>query len=843
MGLGSSRLSETQLSVAPSPAHEPPLRYRLLFNGPHYEFYILPHEGELLTTRRSVYLNVGLGQERPRFSSLILALQPNTYYGVLFGGIVKVRLSVTDAIQCVIEATEPDLLLTVAIIAKSGSVCTRLSPVYILAPFHHPTLHRPPIAHLLTSQDRLCASCLTMTCAGQQKTYRHVFLKLSPRQLSLIVHHGIAYPDPFNIEQQDGWEGLESEAQEYFKDLGRTITVLPLLWRRPDTMWFPGATFFDTPIITWPPLSWTNVTDNTMLCSQDLNVTTKGRRLELAQLKDIPIDITFFQGTGHEIRLSIVLVVMNLPLVTRFIRSLEHVINHVASQFCETIDVVTARNARALLNTRLQRQTYHCEIDRRAIFESVIKEVKRKDRAPRETLIPRIVFKGEQGMDMGGLLKELLSEMAVQMTQYGLVNEIDHRQGFKEITPEYEMGPLSAHHEMPARLRVLFYRRIGYLMGVAMFKQLKFPIYITPALIFLISRCRISTDSRATEDEEDDALKASRAKYYGEGRHNSFLWTVWHAIKLRLMSLLGLNVHEQKRFISYLDILINGGGGTSIPGIGSVAIKVHPFDALALYMSYANADADLPGLGYYLYPDLKAYGMDECLNNSIPLDQLHISVRNASARKYERFCREGKYYFYNIEEVPTGTGTDGAEGLKLIPYPFFSAETGIPSSLVPIYACHVAYFHLLGSTYYELCAIADGLSSFLGDDTTILESPELTPMYLYTQFFSIPPLTAITPEDITRYCIFEGPIDSRKAFVEAFMRLTGQERATLLQFCTGVPYLGHDTRIVVKMTLPRGYLPQGRTCANILELPREVDAMRMLLAIQKACQHMYFGFI
>lgn len=817
------------------------MRYRILFNGPHYEFYILPHEGELLTTQRSVYLNVGLGQERPRFSSLILSLQPNTYYGVLFGGVVKVRLSVIDVIQCVIEATEPDLLLTVAIIARKGSLCTRLSPVYILAPYHHPTLHSPPLAYLLTSQDRLCASHLTITCAGYQKTYRHVFLKLSPMQLSLVIHHGSTYPDPFNIEQMDGWEDFEPEVQEYLKDLGRTITVLPLIWRRPDAMWFPGATFFDTPIITWPPLSWTNAADTTMLCSQDLNVTTKGRRLEQAQLKDVPINILFFQGTGHEIRLSIVLVVMNLPLVTRFIRSLENVINHVASQFCETIDVINAKNARALINSRSQRRTFCCEIDRCNVFESLMTEVKRKDRVPREKLVPRVKFKGEEGMDMGGLLKELLSEMATQMVQYGLLNEIDPRQGFKEITPEYKMGSLSAHHEMPARLRILFYRRLGYLMGVAILKQLKFPIHLAPALIFLIARCRIPTGPGSVEDSRE----AYKDGYYGERRHNSFLLTIWHGIKQRLMSLLGFDAQKQERFISYLDILTCNGNdnNTSLPGVGSVAIKVHPFDALALYMSYANAETDLPGLGYYLYPDLKAYGMDDCLNNSIPFDQLHIDVREASARKYERFCREGRYYFYNIEEVIKDDDEAVIEGLKLIPYPFFKTSTNIPSALVPTYACHVAYFHLIGNTYYELCAIADGLSSFLGDDVTILESPELTPMHLYTQFFSIPSLTTITPEDMIKYCIFEGAIDSRRAFIEAFMRLTSQERAALLQFCTGVPYLGHDTRIVVKMTLPRGYLPQGRTCANVLELPKEVDPTQMHLAIQKACQHMYFGFL
>lgn len=171
------------------------------------------------------------------------------------------------------------------------------------------------------------------------------------------------------------------------------------------------------------------------------------------------------------------------------------------------------------------------------------------------------------------------------------------------------------------------------------------------------------------------------------------------------------------------------------------------------------------------------------------------------------------------------------------------------SQLAPVYACQYAYYTVLGFTYHETCAVANGFY-----ETLIGVKPEYWRRAIQAKSVLTIPASVvaarclnrsrgiITAQALRKAATFSGSPELITSFMKAFEMLTPQQRERLLQFCTGTPYLT-DRSLSIQFTLPPDYFPQGRTCAFLLEMPMTTDTKKLYDVLKTAITHMYFGFL
>lgn len=188
---------------------------------------------------------------------------------------------------------------------------------------------------------------------------------------------------------------------------------------------------------------------------------------------------------------------MTTAFVRRIIEYFEAIIHDAARSFRPATPRESSRNMQAHLTPNRATARYRVTVRRSEMFGGIlsrflripvtlqyfIPQVKRIADAP-YTRVPQVTFDGEQGVDAGGLLKELLVGIAADVHESGLLACINKVDKLWSIAPECGVADLSICQDLPSMTRITMYRVIGHLLAVSLIKDFKFPIALSPALLF-----------------------------------------------------------------------------------------------------------------------------------------------------------------------------------------------------------------------------------------------------------------------------------------------------------------------------------------------------------------------
>lgn len=884
--------------------------YMVIFNGSHYDFFIASVDGQSMDcvlAQSLLYLNFCIEDEPPAVDSLLLPSRRGSFEGHLFQNQLTAFITVGHVVRAVLCSKDILSNLTLVLIDKYSTAGKkvregrpsreRLSSTYIVTPFYCPPLPgrgSPTLFHDIRSifREGLAVSRLTIGGFGKSITYHSVQIFTSPQRLSIYATRSPRRKDPNS--HNTSWT---TSQESVFKD---TLTVMPLVWRRPDAIisqivpHFPDFSRYDVPVIRWQHVAGMDNPSTTLLCSTDgsLLEDVMTRRERYGSIESPTLIIVFFAGTPYRMYWDLEFHHMTTPLVRRIMEYFEAIIHDAARNFRPAAPRENPRDLQICLTPNRATARYRVTIRRREMFSGMLSrflripvalqhispQLKRIADAP-YTRIPHVIFDGEQGVDAGGLLKELLAGIVGDIHGSGLVtciNKVDRLWG---IAPECGIADLSVCQDLPSMTRLTMYRVIGHLLAVSLIKDFKFPIALSPALLFLVIHCTVSP---------------AGAHYYGEIQYSSTLMALKEAAaQIFHEKIMGRTCPSPQRYQSYLNLrgcalianaITRGTTLDAFPdvqfgpwGVGVAALSLHPYDALALYCLDMDTGSSNMSPAYLLFPDLRAIGMDGCISTSLQSTNIRTDSNLVAFDKLVKFYRKSGRMFKNLSRkkdyVPIPLVSDhvakddcaskdnyvstllcsdssecGTEGLKERSEPSTAHtdedEDALPQNKGPVYASHLAYAHVLGLIYYETCALADGFHTLLRMAGVNLANEQVPVTYILKRFYAALEPVHLTKEMVLRHFRFDNVSqEEARQFVRACLALTTSEQASLLRFCTGVPYLESNVLVTVRFSLPRGFLPQGRTCANILELPKKSTDSELTRLLRDAMEHMYYGFL
>lgn len=889
-----------------------PFPYTVIFNGSHYDLFIASVSGQpmdIALSRSLLYINFCIEDEPPAVDSLLLPSRRGSFEGHLFRNRLTAFITVGHVVRAVLSSKDIISNLTLVLIDKYSYVgkkaknsrpsCERLSATYIVTPFYCPPLPghgSPTLFHDVRSifREGLAVSRLTVGGFGKSITYHSVRVFTSPQRLSIY-----ATRNPHGKDLDANTSSWMTRQESVFRD---SLTVMPLIWRRPDDIisqiapHCPDFSRYDVPVIRWQHVAGMDNPSTTLLCSTDGSVLEDilANREQHGSIEHPALIIVFFAGTPYRMYWDLEFHHMTTPLVRRIMEYFEAIIHDAARNFRPTIPRENPKDLQAYLIPNRITTRYRVTIRRKEMFSGllsrflripvalqyIIPPLKRIADAP-YTRIPHVVFDGEEGVDAGGLLKELLVGTVEDVHRSGLMTCINKVDKLWSIAPECGIADLSMCQDLPSMTRITMYRVIGHLLAVSLIKDFKFPIALSPALLFILMSCTINP---------------AGAHYYGEIQYSSTLMALKEiATQIFHENIMGRTCSSPKRYQSYLNLrgcalianaITRGTTLDTFPdvqfgpwGVGVAALSLHPYDALALYCLDIDTGSSNMSPAYLLFPDLNAIGMDGCISttlqsvsirtdtNLIAFDRL-IKFYRKSGRMFRNLSRKKDYvpillvsehmannahigknddmstFLCSDSSVCTIHGDDEYLEMSTVHTTNDADDCILPRNKGPVYASHLAYAHIIGLIYYEACALADGFHTLLRMAGVNLSNEQVPVTYILKRFYSALEPTCLTKEMIFRHFRFDNTsAEEARQFVRICLTLTVTEQASLLRFCTGIPYLESNILITVRFSLPNGFLPQGRTCANVLELPKNSTDKELTKLIKDAIEHMYYGFL
>lgn len=881
--------------------------YAIVFNGSHYDFFIISADGQSMEAALSqslLYLNFCIEDDPPAVDSLLLPSRRGSFEGHLFRDQLIAFVTVGHVVRVVLYSKDIISNLTLVLIDKYSSIgkktrsgrhsCERLSPTYIVTPFYCPPLPgrgSPTLFHDVRNifREGLAVSQLTIGGFGKSMTYHSVQVFTSPHRLSVYATrspHGRC-----SSTQEASWM---ADKESVFRD---TLTVMPLIWRRPDATTSliaphcPDFSRYDIPVIRWQHVAAMDDPSTTLLCSADESLLEEvmNRRERHGSIEDPAIIIVFFAGTPYRMYWDLKFHHMTTVFARRIIEYFEAIIHDAARHFRPVTPREGPKDLQAHLTPNRTAARYRVIVRRNEMFAGLLSrflripialqhlapQLRRAADAP-YTRIPQVVFDGEQGVDAGGLLKELLVGTAADVHESGLlvcINKVDRLWG---IAPECGVADLSICQDLPSMTRITMYRIIGHLLAVSLIKDFKFPIALSPGLLFILIHCTISP---------------AGAHYYGEMQYSSTVMALREAAaQVFREKIMGRECLSFQRYRSYLNLqgcalianaITRGTALNTFPdvqfgpwAVGVAALSLHPYDALALYCLDMDTEGSNISPAYLLFPDLEAIGMDGCITIAIQSENIRTDTNLIAFDKLIKFYRKSGHMFRNIskkrsyipislvstrmtkdahinkeDQVSTVLCSDSSEecteDLKVSAVDIeVDTDDTLPRNKGPVYASHLAYAHVIGLIYYEACALADGFHTLLRMAGVSLTSEQVPVTYILKRFYAALEPVYLTRDVILRHFRFDNATTEEvRQFVRVCLALTATEQASLLRFCTGIPYLESNILVTVRFSLPKGFLPQGRTCANVLELPKKSTDDMLLQLLRDAIEHMYYGFL
>ncbi|EFO63670.1 Hypothetical protein GLP15_218 [Giardia lamblia P15] len=884
--------------------------YIILFNGSHYDLFIASVDGQpmdAVLSQSLLYLNFCIEDDPPAVDSLLLPSRRGSFEGHLFQGQLTAFITVGHVIRAVLYSKDIISNLTLVLIDKYPATgkrtkngrpsCERLSPTYIVTPFYCPPLPgrgSPTLFHDVRSifREGLAVSQLTVGGFGKSITYHSVHVFTSPHRLSVYATQSPHGKSPGTHETS--W--LTSQ-ESIFRD---TLTVMPLIWRRPDAVisqiapHYPDASIsrYDVPVIRWQHVAGMDNPSTTLLCSIDGSQLEDliARRERYGSIEDPALIIVFFAGTPYRMYWDLKFHHMTTAFARRIIEYFEAIIHDAARNFRPATPRESSKDMQAYLTPNRVVARYRVTVRRSEMFagllsrflripvtlQYLIPQVKRIADAP-YTRVPQVTFDGEQGVDAGGLLKELLVGIAADVHESGLlacVNKVDR---LWSIAPECGVSDLSICQDLPSMTRITIYRVIGHLLAVSLIRDFKFPVALSPALLFLIMHCTVSPVG---------------AHYYGEIQYSSTLMALKETVtQIFHEKIMGRKYFSSQRYQSYLTLKGCSLIATAITrsktldpfpdvqfgpwGVGVAALSLHPYDALTLYCLDMDTGSSNMSPAYLLFPDLEAIGMDGCIPTTLQSANIRTDTNLIAFDRLTKFYRKSGHMFRNLSKKKTYTpislvsahitrhssinketqastvlcsdsSEKSEEHMANIEASVIETDADeiLPRNKGAVYASHLAYAHIIGLVYYEACALADGFCTLLRMAGVNLANEQVPVTYILKHFYAPLDPVHLTRELILRHFRFDNtsPEEARQ-FVRICLALTTTEQASLLRFCTGIPYLESNVLVTVCFSLPKGFLPQGRTCANMLELPKKSSDSELLRLLQDAMEHMYYGFL
>lgn len=826
---------------------------------------------------------------------------------------------------------------------------------------------------------------------GRSLAYRNAFMYASPKGMTLHIQGAkLSYSGSLNasVKETPQYSApddlkhsilLQQMPQEYFVNL---IVACPLIWLKQDSILHPSAyTVLEghSPIFPYKRvpeayvsrfLTSPSIYDHPILAIKHHMVGSEAFHY---------IEIVFFRYTNHAYVWELYPAVDSSDMLPLIVEYIETAIASTAFQFRK----ITNTNDFAALSAfyrappTLFREpvvirrndalvTFARHIDRlasRPFFSSTDQD----DELYSPCMIPRITFAGEEGVDVGGLLREFITAVPTDaVDKLHMLSLVNRQRGYYTVTPETGMDSIVACFRLPVRERIAVFRSLGAAMALSILANVKTNLSLSPALMFLLVKCAMF---RVSSRPRIDMFYGST--YGGSG----FFSTVRDTIRRIMVGLLQVDEKSFKRFIAYDDVVGNaasaplpgslpgagGGGGERPPAgkrpyaqlieefsdsasldneqppdatdtvgstpcnsvskadavslrqqraakttaVGNTAIVLHPFDALALYFVETDLTSeDAMDLSHLLFPDLSRLGLSGCLDNRFEMSFLRTKTFmggfTAFAKRFysskPKIMRPINITVAGVCDAPPeageksandfvvpllldhlltatvrlhhsrasakrgGSGDANARGSCSSEYGPGEAPLGqdgaasargggraggyaLLSSLAPAYACSFAYAKMLGFVYFEVAAMADGFTKYLSQLEMVGGTiGSFTPCtYFLDRFYNTG--AVITSKDVVAVAKFVGKRPCILAFLKAFDLLKQKERNMLIQFGTGLSYLTPEHELTIKLILDEGFLPQSHTCAFILELPALDDVDKMLAALRKCIDHMYFGFL
>ncbi|ESU38996.1 Hypothetical protein DHA2_152365 [Giardia duodenalis] len=882
--------------------------YVVLFNGSHYDLFIASVDGQpmdAVLSQSLLYLNFCIEDDPPAVDSLLLPSRRGSFEGHLFRGQLTAFITVEHVIRAVLYSEEIISNLTLVLIDKYPATgkrarngrpsCERLSPTYIVTPFYCPPLPgrgSPTLFHDVRSifREGLAVPQLTIGGFGKAITYRSVRVFTSPHRLSVYATQSPHGKDS-GAHEASWLTGQES----IFRD---TLTVMPLIWRRPDAVisqiapHYPDVSKYDVPVIRWQHVAGMDNPSTTLLCSVDGSQLEDlmARRERHGSIEDPALIIVFFAGTPYRMYWDLKFHHMTTAFVRRIIEYFEAIIHDAARSFRPATPRESSRNMQAHLTPNRATARYRVTVRRSEMFGGIlsrflripvtlqyfIPQVKRVADAP-YTRVPQVTFDGEQGVDAGGLLKELLVGIAADVHESGLLACINKVDRLWSIAPECGVADLSICQDLPSMTRITMYRVIGHLLAVSLIRDFKFPIALSPALLFLLLHCTVSPVGAHYYGEIQYsstlmALKETAAQIFHEkitGRKHLSPHRYQSYLTLKGCSLIAAAITQSKTLDTFPDVQFGPWG------VGVAALSLHPYDALTLYCLDMDTGSSNMSPAYLLFPDLKAIGMDGCISTTLQSTNIRTDTNLIAFDRLIKFYRKSGHMFRNLSRrkvyTPislvsahmTGPSSVGKENQMSTVLCSDSSEESeehkmnveasaietnadgtLPRNKGAVYASHLAYSHILGLIYYEACALADGFCTLLRMAGVNLTNEQVPVTYILKRFYATLDPVHLTRELILRHFRFDNTsAEEARQFVRVCLALTVAEQVSLLRFCTGIPYLESNVLVTVCFSLPKGFLPQGRTCANLLELPKKSTDSELLQLLRDAMEHMYYGFL